>query len=117
MSVGGCALVFAARVATAAPKWCFAIRHAESGWNRALATGDVVALLGTIDHGLTRAGVAQARGLADELAAARCSAVAGSLEPGQEKGAKSPTSKGSYLDRFPLVSADLWTSDHLSERS
>ena len=65
------------------------------GWNRALATGDVVALLGTIDHGLTRAGVAQARGLADEIAAARGSAVAGSLEPGREKGAKSPTSKGS----------------------
>jgi len=25
--------------------------------------------------------------------------------------------KGSYLGRFPLVSADFWTSDHLSERS
>ena len=28
-----------------------------------------------------------------------------------------PNFKGSYLGRFPLVSADLWTSDHLSERS
>jgi hypothetical protein len=24
---------------------------------------------------------------------------------------------GSYLGRFPLVSANFWTSDHLSERS
>jgi hypothetical protein len=28
-----------------------------------------------------------------------------------------PNFKGSYLDRFPLVLADFWTSDHLSERS
>ena len=28
-----------------------------------------------------------------------------------------PDFKGSYLGRFPLVSADFWTSDHLSERS
>ena len=28
-----------------------------------------------------------------------------------------PNFKGSSLGRFPLVSADLWTSDHLSERS
>ena len=28
-----------------------------------------------------------------------------------------PNFKASYLDRFPLVSADFWTSDHLSERS
>ena len=34
--------------------------------------------------------------------------------PGQQKGATFPTS---YLGRFPLVSADFWTSDHLSERS
>ena len=27
-----------------------------------------------------------------------------------------PNFKGSYLGRFPLVSADFWTSDHLSER-
>ena len=27
-----------------------------------------------------------------------------------------PNFKGSYLGRFPLVSADLWTSDHLSGR-
>ena len=28
-----------------------------------------------------------------------------------------PDFKGSYLGRFPLVLADFWTSDHLSERS
>ena len=28
-----------------------------------------------------------------------------------------PSFKGSYLGRFPLVSADFWTSDHLSERT
>ena len=28
-----------------------------------------------------------------------------------------PNFKGSYLGRFPLVSADLWTSDHRSARS
>jgi hypothetical protein len=28
-----------------------------------------------------------------------------------------PNFKGSFLGRFPLVLADFWTSDHLSERS
>ena len=28
-----------------------------------------------------------------------------------------PNFGGSYLGRFPLVSANFWTSDHLSERS
>jgi hypothetical protein len=28
-----------------------------------------------------------------------------------------PNFKGSFLGRFPLVSADFWTSDHLSEQS
>ena len=28
-----------------------------------------------------------------------------------------PNFEGSYLGRFPLVSADFWTIDHLSERS
>ena len=32
------------------------------------------------------------------------------------KGCEIPNFKGSYLGRFPLVSADFWTSDHLSER-
>ena len=35
---------------------------------------------------------------------------------GQHKGAKSANFEGSYLGRFPVVSADFWTSDHLSER-
>ena len=33
------------------------------------------------------------------------------------KGCEIPNFKGSYLGRFPLVSADFGTSDHLSERS
>ena len=32
------------------------------------------------------------------------------------KGCEIPNFKGSYLGRFPLVSADFWTSGHLSER-
>ena len=33
------------------------------------------------------------------------------------KGCEIPNFGGSYLDRFPLVSANFWTSDHLWERS
>ena len=33
------------------------------------------------------------------------------------KGCEIPNFKGSYLGRFPLVLADFWTRDHLSERS
>jgi hypothetical protein len=44
-------------------------------------------------------------------------AVAGSVgvRAGQES--EIPNFKGSSLSRFPLVLADFWTSDHLSERS
>ena len=37
--------------------------------------------------------------------------------PRAGKGCEIPNFKGSYLGRFPLVLADFWTSDHLSERS
>ena len=37
------------------------------------------------------------------------------IRAGQES--ELPNFKGSYLGRLPLVSADFWTSDHLSERS
>ncbi|KAH8054031.1 hypothetical protein JL720_14559 [Aureococcus anophagefferens] len=36
---------------------------------------------------------------------------------GAAKGRELPNLKGSSLGRFPPVSADFWTSDHLSERS
>ena len=36
--------------------------------------------------------------------------------PRAGKESEIPNFKGSYLGRFPLVSADFWTSDHLSER-
>ena len=39
------------------------------------------------------------------------------FDSGQEKGATLANFKGSYLGRFSLVSADVSTSDHLSERS
>ena len=35
---------------------------------------------------------------------------------GAAKESETPNFKGSYLGRFPLVSADFWTSDRLSER-
>ena len=49
-------------------------------------------------------------------------AVFGSRPPGAvDRGAgqesEIPNFKASYLGRFPLVSADFWTSDHFSERS
>ena len=37
-------------------------------------------------------------------------------EPGRETGEKLPTLPGSYLDRFRLDLAHVWTSDHLSGR-
>ena len=40
---------------------------------------------------------------------------AAAVRAGQES--EIPNFKGSYLGRFPLVSADFWTSDHLSGRS
>ena len=44
-------------------------------------------------------------------AAARCVATRAAQE------SEIPSFKGSFLGRVPLVSADFWTSDHLSERS
>ena len=41
--------------------------------------------------------------------------IMASHRAGQES--EIPNFKGSFLGRFPLVSADFWTSDHLSERS
>ena len=54
--------------------------------------------------------------LADPVAAAHLAF----LVPAANRAAKEseiPNFKGSYLGRFPLVSADFWTSDHLSGRS
>ena len=45
--------------------------------------------------------------------AARAQALDGHGQGGSEI----PDFKGSYLGRFPLVSANFWTSDHVSERS
>ena len=56
---------------------------------------------------------AVATGVAGMLVAGPPGAVAG--RAGQES--EIPNFKGSFLGRFPLVSADFWTSDHLLERS
>ena len=44
-------------------------------------------------------------------------AYAADAASGAAKESEIPNFKGSDLGRFPLVSADFWTSDHLSERS
>ena len=55
--------------------------------------------------------------------ALRCAARCGWLDGGSAalrraaQESEIPNFKGSYLGRFPLVLADFWTSDHLSERS
>ena len=43
--------------------------------------------------------------------------VASPAVPRAGKESEIPNFKASYLGQFPLVSADFWTSDHLSERS
>ena len=55
----------------------------------------------------------------DELEARRCAppSFAAMVKSRAAKESEIPNFKGSYLGRFPLVSADFWTSDHLSERS
>ena len=56
-----------------------------------------------------------ARGRHAELDCANDATVADErCRAGQES--EIPNFKGSSLGRFPLVSADFWTSDHLSER-
>ena len=54
-------------------------------------------------------------GTAGRRAEARCEHACVVARAGQ--GSEIPNFKASYLGRFPLVSADFWTSDHLSERS
>ena len=41
---------------------------------------------------------------------------ASAVARGAAKESEIPNFKGSFLGRFPLVSADFWTSDHLLER-
>ena len=66
------------------------------------------------------------RGGLEESLAARTSAELGADAAQRDfikavhraaKESEIPNFKGSYLGRFPLVLADFWTSDHLSERS
>ena len=71
--------------------------------------------------GATRASSAGARPSAPTRSSSACcgptrptTAPAASTRAAQES--DMPNFKGSYLGRFPLVSADFWTRDHLSER-
>ena len=54
--------------------------------------------------------------LGDEAPGA-CASLLATASRRAGKGCENPNFKGSYLGRFPLVSADFWTRDHLSERS
>ena len=55
--------------------------------------------------------------ISEDRRAATCTAIGGDVKLRAGKGCENPNFKGSYLGRFPLVLADFWTSDHLSERS
>ena len=50
-------------------------------------------------------------------AAMKAGTLADLVEDRAAKESEIPNFKGSFLGRFPLVSADFWTSDHLPERS
>ena len=75
--------------------------------------------------GLAVAGAAPAFGLSAEVFALLATCPAGTPFDGERavathraaKESEIPNFKGSYLGRFPLVLADFWTSDDLSERS
>ncbi|KAH8068909.1 hypothetical protein JL720_12115 [Aureococcus anophagefferens] len=81
-------------------------------WKRALARarGSLAVDLSDVDGAFAifeKQGVVTAEHvLPESLVAARAA-----------KESEIPNFKGSYLGRFPLVSADFWTSDHLSKRS
>ena len=47
----------------------------------------------------------------------RLSLLSEDVSSGAAQESEIPSFKGSDLGHFPLVSADFWTSDHLSERS
>jgi len=52
-----------------------------------------------------------------ETAAHEARAIYDCVDNGAGQESEIPNFKGSFLGRFPLVSADFWTSDHLSGRS
>ena len=101
------------------------VRLAGSRWSRAVARsrayGDAsVVALGAL--------VAQSFGVIPVVFGALTDRPGRDTSKGQLQGAlhvtvraaqgcEIPNFKGSYLGRFPLVSADFWTSDHLSEWS
>jgi 2-polyprenyl-6-methoxyphenol hydroxylase-like FAD-dependent oxidoreductase len=92
--------------------WGF--RNASAGLGMdALPTleGEMVAVL------LFKPGSPVSRRLAALETADDARAFFADVAPRAAKESEIPNFKGSFLGRFPLVSADFWTSDHLSERS
>ena len=81
----------------------------------AMNVGDLVGAFAT-RAALERAPLAWCQSLGEEMAW-RGAASFEDVASGAGKESEIPNFKASYLGRFPLVSADLWTSDHLSERS
>ena len=95
---------------------------AEGPW--APLSKDRLAAIGAVDVAEVEALKFRAAATGDDLD--RREAYARVFDAGQRgewvprragKGCENPNFKGSYLGRFPLVLADFWTRDHLSERS
>ncbi len=55
--------VFLVFCSVAVKKRLFYVRHGESQWNEAVTEHDIKAMLGEVDHPLTKAGVTQAQEL------------------------------------------------------
>ena len=100
--------------------------HGRSIVHRDLKLPNVMAVAGDdlvvkiIDFGLSRVSRNTLDGSGHNLkvkAAGTMSTAAPEVARGAGQECEIPNFKGSYLGRFPLVSADFWTSDHLSERS
>ena len=86
--------------------------RADHAAAEALRRAGVARRLGGDERHVARQGVAARRSLA-----CRLDGIRGDAAVRAAKGCEIPNFKGSDLGRVPLVSADFWTSDHLSERS
>ena len=112
---GWCADAARAAVSGAAPRNGTAPRRARRDARRAPTAADAcdaVAPPATRSVGCARA----ATSLGGPPGGRGAAAAAREVLSGARKGRDMPNFKGSSLGRFPLVSADFWTSDHLSER-
>jgi hypothetical protein len=81
-----------------------------------LSDGDEARIQCVVDHGAAAA-LSPLLGHASHKVVTPALRTLGNVVTRAAKESEIPNFKGSYLGRFPLVSADFWTSDHLSERS